>query len=72
MLDLGRTATYALIKEDGFPPPLVLGNRYRYPADEVTAWLEERRAAQQQERTAATPTVAHPVVGPTFSFRTAA
>jgi predicted DNA-binding transcriptional regulator AlpA len=73
IVDLGRTTTYALIREDGFPRPLVLGNRYRYPASEDLDWLEARRGAENETSSAAeVPPAAATPAAPAFRFRTAA
>ena len=37
-LHMGRTAVYALIRADGFPPPICPGRAYLWPADEVRGW----------------------------------
>lgn len=45
LLSISRTNAYALIHEPDFPGPLVLGRLYRYPADEVLAWIESHRGS---------------------------
>lgn len=41
--NMGRTAIYAAIKDDGFPEPYQLGKRIaRWRRTEILAWLESR------------------------------
>ena len=41
---IGRSTAWRLVREDGFPPPVVLGKRtVLWPREEVIAFVEDRR-----------------------------
>lgn len=58
---MGRSTAWRLVREDGFPPPVLCGKRsVLWPQREVVGFLEERRDAGHYRRARAVPT-AQPV-----------
>lgn len=52
-LQLGKTATHAVIASEDFPAPVVGGRRYRrYLPEQVVAWAEHRAATNDSYRRA--------------------
>ncbi len=47
--EIGRWAAYRLVEQDGFPVPLIVGQEYRYPEDEVYAFVANRRQSASSE-----------------------
>ena len=45
-LRCSRATIYRLVRDEGFPCPMKVGNMNRWPADEVEVWLAGTRRTQ--------------------------
>lgn len=70
---MGRSTAWRLVREDGFPAPVVCGKRtVLWPRDEVTVFLEGRRDPGHYRRgmTPAAPAAPAPFVARSVRHRT--